>query len=248
MFRAKNLCVSVFSTLVFLTLFAAPAVASADIQKSTLRATFVGTLSQSDRVDWVDQKFDEYKNEDGLNGHLAANDEHLWVVIEGLEDNIDAEIDQLSDDNSLESLSHVDTVYPETATLSGIDSHTELDTRDSASVSANTSDWARSHIRATFESGTSTSNKLSIVDNYFTNISSDEVGGAMVTGNGWEWIDIEIEGSESDVGYWIDQLRGDPNFESVQILNTSYPDGQSFYELITHTHNDARESYSRGSY
>ena len=242
MFTKKKSIFGFLAASIFLVLVAVPATASADLQKSTLRAQFADGVTQEQRVAFTDNKFNDYVD-DGIDGHIVTNDEHAWFLLEGNDTTVDQEIDALQSDNQLVEVELLHESYPETSTLSGLVSHTEYDPRANADAFTSRGSYVKMHLRAKYESNLSTTEKLNFVDSYFSGFSGDGMGGVMIDGNGWAWVTIEIEGSDSDIDYWLGQLRDDNRIEELEMLSNSESEQATLQELVSHTNADSRGSY-----
>lgn len=237
---------AVLASIFFLS-FAAPMTASA-LEKAAITFEFHEEMSQDSRVDYLDNKFNDYV-ESELTGVIAGGADHAWFVLEGDGAALDQEIEELEVADQSQNVEVIHREELSDATWDEMRSHTELDYRDHASATTS-EEVKRSYIRVDFEDGTTDSEKKTALDEYFQGFSGDGLGGIAIAGGGQEWIagggqewmPIAIEGPESTVNSWIDELQSDERFDSVDVLRSYEPVEQSLFHLWSHSEDDVRQT------
>lgn len=240
MSEMKRTMSGIFAATLFFVAFGAPSAAMADLKRTTVSWEFDSSLGSEDRVGFVDEKFTEY-DADGIDGYVAAHKRRGALVIESQESVIDSEIDDLKADSRLAEVTVLDEAYPDTAGFTSLGTHTELDVRNTASAAKSADTYKRSYVQAKFAPGLSNADKLQWHDDHFSDFTDAGLGGLFVNGHGNDLITIEIEGKPSKVDYWLEQLAGDPNLESMAVLRSVYPDQATFEDLVGHVPSDERD-------
>lgn len=220
-----------------LTLFSisiAPASAFAD-KRVTVRAELNNSLTQSDRVSYANQQYNDY-SADGLAGviHIGENSEYL--VLEGPDSNVDTEITDLQNNWRTTSVSVVAETDELSWNLGGLSSHTEDDLHATfAAESFNQNE--RRTLRAEVDSGV---DAKQFADTYSNAIAKDGLGGVMIIGEGDNWIEVELEGDPTYVQYWIKKFKRDTaNLSNIEVVSVESDVSDTHYsELSVHLGTD----------
>jgi hypothetical protein len=241
MSEMKRTTLGILAAILFLVALGAPSTAMAGLKQATVSWEFDSSLSSDERVAFVDERFDEYDDDD-IDGYVAAHKRWGVMVIEASESTIDSELGDLTNDSRLSEVEVLDQVYPDTPTFGSLGTDTELDVRNTASAAKDADTYKRSYVRARFTSGLSSSEKVSWHDEHFSDFTDAGLGGLFVNGHGHDFITIEIEGKPSKVDYWLQQLADDPNLATMTVLQSEYPDQATFDDLVGHVPSDEREN------
>lgn len=237
---------AVLASIFFLS-FAAPMTASA-LEKAAITFEFHEEMSDDSRVDYLENKFNDYV-ESELTGVIAGGVDHAWFVLEGDGAALDQEIEELQ---VADQSQNVEVIHRETLaqpTWDEMRSHTEFDERDHVSATVS-SELKRSYIRVDFEDGTSEQEKKTTLDEYFQGFSADGLGGIAISGGGHDWISggghdwmpIAIEGQQGKVNSAINELQSDERFDSVDVLRSYEPVEQSLFHLWSHSEDDVHQT------
>jgi len=217
-------------------MFAAPSTAAA-LEKQFVRYDFVSGTQQSERVNFVDEKYNDYASV-GLDGVIFAGAESGVIIIEGKDEDVSDQVNTLKNDSRLTNVQSVDTTHPSSSTLSNLRSHTELDPRGFADVSKSNHD-TRVYIRAEFASGV---DRKETVDEYFDQMASESIGGTLVEGPITGMCPTVLEGYGPDVADWISKMKHDERFTSVTVLQTTTGTTPVYPNLWAHSSEDVRST------
>jgi hypothetical protein len=87
-----------------------------------VRAEFDSSLSSSAKLDFLDQKFDDYAN-DGLGGVMVAEGNWNWIEIDGKASVVDSKVDALQNASELTNVQTLDSVISSSQTYENLTSH-----------------------------------------------------------------------------------------------------------------------------
>ena len=233
---------TIFGVVAFALLVIGLAVPSTamSLERAEIRTQFGGNVDQSSRVSFTDEKRELFSAA-GLTGYVATNDEFGIFVMEGESSTIESAISDLNSDSRIEVVDVLAQMSVSSREWSALASHTELDTRDQSNAVVYSSQVKKAHIRATFDSSLSRSQRMSWIDSHFNYFTGDGLGGLFVNGNGSVWITIDIEGKASDVNYWINQLGNDPDLSYMTVVDTESNSSTTAEELVSHWPGDIRD-------
>lgn len=217
-------------------MLAAPSTAAA-LEKQFVRYDFVDGTSQSERVNFVDQKFTDYESVD-LDGLIFAGTESGAIIIEGEGGVVSDRFNELKNDSRLTDVRSVDKKSVSSETLSELRTHTELDPRGFADV-ATGEHSKRVYVRVKFAQGV---NKKETMDDYFDNMASESIGGTLIQGPGAHFMPTVLEGYEPDVDGWIDMMRHDDRIDTVTVLDSSTNITPVYPNLWSHSSSDPRDT------
>jgi hypothetical protein len=223
-----------------LLLLAAPASAFA-LKRVTVRAELDSSLTQSDRTDYANTQFQDYKS-DGLKGVILMGTTSQYLVLEGPASNVDTEISDLTNNWRIQSVTTTSSTFYPIWTFSSLESHTETDAY-TTSPDDSFSNNLRKSLRAQFTSGVDTQQ---FADEYAEGIQQAELGGVMVLGNdGGEWIEIELEGDPTYVKYWIKMLKEDDDLTDATVVDTESNVSTTAYDKFwLHLPSDTQNQHS----
>jgi hypothetical protein len=224
---------------IFLMLMVAPTAAFAGLETSAIRAEFDSSLTQSQRLAFTDQKETDYED-DNFTGVVVTNEVNIWMVIEGNDAKIASEVQSLMSDSRLTGVTVVDERNPTSRLYAGLNVHGETDPRGEADAEMSADSYRKARIRLRFDDGLSISEKIDVIDAYYGDFAGDGLGGVLVGDGDWKWLEVEIEGPEKFVDYWVMKLQEDESFDADEVLDVAQPADATLPELVSHIKTDIR--------
>ncbi len=242
MFEDKRSIVAMVATALFAVAFGMPASASAgeDDGRVVVRANFDSTLNQTQRVGFVDDKEDDFE-QDNIVGYVAAHEKNSLFVLEGLETSLRDAVGDLHDDSRLDGVEVVSEEVLEATTFNSIVTHTELDTRDEVAATGTPTKYKRTVVQVELSDNLTDSQAVSWHDGYFTGFDQDGLGGLFVNGNGNDLITLEFEGKPEYVDDWLQQISSDVDVDTMDVLHSDYTTNAGYTDLVGHVPSDERD-------
>lgn len=234
MYRTSLL--SFLSASILFVMLAAPSTAAA-LEKQFVRYDFVDGTSESERVNFVDEKFNDYDSAN-LDGLIFAGVQSGVIIIEGGDPLVAEKINELKNDSRLTGVRSVDQKNPGSETLNDLRSHTEFDPRGYADVEIE-DHTKRVYLRVEFAPGADAKDTM---DEYFDNMASESIGGTLVQGPGTHFMPTVLEGYKPDVDGWIEMMRHDDRFETVTVVDSSTNLTPVYPNLWSHSSSDTRNT------
>lgn len=224
---------------IFLLVMVAPTAAFAGLEASAIRAQFDSSLTQTQRLSFTDEKKSDYEN-DNITGVVVTNEVNIWMVIEGEDDAIASEIKSLLGDSRLTGVSVLDEKNPASRLYPGLNVHGETDPRGEADAAMNAESYKKTRIRLRFSDNLSISERINVIDAYYSDFAGDGLGGVLVGDEDWEWLEVEIEGPQEFIDYWVMKLEDDESFADNEVLDVVAPQSATLPELVSHIKPDTR--------
>ena len=224
---------------IFLLLMVAPTAAFAGLDTLAIRAQFDSSLTQTQRLSFTDKKEAAYGNAN-FTGVVVTNEVNIWMVIEGNGEEIASEVQSLQSDSRLTGVTVVDERNPSSRLYAGLSVHGETDPRGEADAEMSAESYKKARIRLRFDNGLSTPEKGNVIDKYYGDFAGDGLGGVMIGDDGWQWLEVEIEGPGEYVDYWVMKLQDDESFADNEVLDVVQPQSATLPELVSHIKTDTR--------
>lgn len=228
-------------SIFFGMLFGMPEPAAAqDLERVTVRAHMDSGLSQSERVQVVDDYYTSWDNLD-LDGIFVTVPATTDVKIEGPTGDVDAAVDEILGDSRFTDVQVIDRADISSRSFSRMEYHAETDTRDQATAPTDSDDLVHLYVDVEVDENLTNSEKLSFADQTFTDFKGAGLGGTFAIDPGIV-MPIEMEGKSSDVEQQLQKLSEASEVTGIEILSEEYPSERLFDNLSEHTFNDPRHT------